>query len=234
MSLALFIALVVHLAVVSPLLGRRSYAALKDDPSRYTRMFLAWTAELWGMAVVALLVVGLSPEIDLADLGLTVPSDVSTLLGTITGLVVVSVVIALVMRRSGSPMPGQAAFEALIPRTNGQRWLALVLAVSAGVCEEIVFRGLLISMFTSMGAPRPVAAGLALAVFVAGHLYQGWRGMVMVTLAGFSLTMLYFTSGSLALPIVIHILIDIRSLLMARPAESPRPQTREVVGGGTV
>ncbi|MEU4700372.1 CPBP family intramembrane glutamic endopeptidase [Nonomuraea dietziae] len=232
MSLVLFVALVVHLAVVSPLLGRRTYVALQTDRSRYTRTFLAWIAELWGMAAVALLIVGLSPDLDLVDLGLTVPTDLSTFLGMITGLVIASVVVALVMRKSGAAMPGQAAFEALVPRTGGERWMAVAMSVSAGVCEEIVFRGLLIAMFTSMGAPRPVAAGLALALFVAGHLYQGWRGMIMVTLAGFSLTMVYFSSGSLVLPIVIHVLVDIRSLLMARPAERPQAPVREVVGGG--
>ncbi|MEU4543749.1 CPBP family intramembrane glutamic endopeptidase [Nonomuraea dietziae] len=234
MSLVLFVALVVHLAVVSPLLGRRTYAALQADRSRYTRTFLAWIAELWGMTAVALLIVGLSSDLDLVDLGMTVPTDLSTFLGMITGLVIVSVVVALVMRKSGRAMPGQGAFEALVPRTGGERWMAVAMSVSAGICEEIVFRGLLIAMFTSMGAPRPVAAGLALALFVAGHLYQGWRGMVMVALAGFSLTMVYFSSGSLVLPIVIHILVDIRSLLMARPAERPQPPVREIVGGGAV
>ena len=59
------------------------------------------------------------------------------------------------------------------------------LAVTAGVCEEIVFRGLLIAVGVHvLGLPLPVAAGLALALFAIGHLYQGPRGMIAVTLFG--------------------------------------------------
>lgn len=233
MSLVLFALLVIHLAVVSPLMGRRTYAALRENRSMYTRTFLAWIGELWALAFVALAIVGLSPDLDLADLGLVPAEDLSTMLGMIVGATVVSLALALVVRLKKVTMPGQAAFEELIPATAAERWLALALAVSAGVCEEIVFRGLLISGFMSiLDVSRPVAAGLALALFVVGHLYQGWRGMVMVTLAGFSLTALYFSTGSLLLPIVLHILVDVRSLLItsrrpARPAATP-------VGGGAV
>jgi membrane protease YdiL (CAAX protease family) len=38
--------------------------------------------------------------------------------------------------------------------------------------------------------------------------------MLMVTLAGFGLTMLYVKTGSLVLPIVVHALVDMRSLLL--------------------
>ncbi|MGW5687381.1 CPBP family intramembrane glutamic endopeptidase [Nonomuraea sp. NPDC003754] len=227
MPVVLFALLVIHLAVVSPLLGRRSYAALRENRSRYTRMSLIWIGELWAIALVALAIVGLSPDLDLAGIGLLATEDLSTVLGMIVGLTIVTLAAGLVIRLKKITMPGQAAFEALIPRTAGERWLALGLAISAGVCEEIVYRGLLISGFMSiLDLPRPVAAGLALAIFVVGHLYQGWRGMVMVTLAGFSLTMLYFSTGSLLLPIVLHILVDVRSLLIT-PRLAPTAEGRE-------
>ncbi|MFE3454416.1 CPBP family intramembrane glutamic endopeptidase [Nonomuraea sp. NPDC059194] len=229
MSVVLFALLVIHLAVVSPLLGRRTYTALRENRSLYTRMNLAWIAELWAIALVALAIVGLSPDLDVTGIGLVPAEDLSTVLGMVVGAAVVAVGVGLVLRFKKVTMPGQAAFEALIPRTASERWLALGLAISAGVCEEIVYRGVLISGFMSiLDVPRPVAAGLALAVFVLGHLYQGWRGMTMVGLAGFSLTMLYFSTGSLILPIILHILVDVRSLLVT-PWLAPgadKPETR--------
>ncbi|GAB2490398.1 CPBP family intramembrane glutamic endopeptidase [Streptosporangium sandarakinum] len=220
--LVLAAALVIHLALVSPWLGRRSYARLERERDRdgriLTRMFTAWTTELWALAAVALLVVGLSPEIDLAGVGFVLPADPGTTAGMLVGAAIglaVAVLVAVRMNRAGRPVPGQAAFRAMLPRTPAERRGALVLSVSAGICEEIVYRGLLIALGTRvLGLPLPVAAGLALAVFVAGHLYQGWRGMAMVTLAGFGLTMLYLRTGSLLLPILLHAVVDIRSLLL--------------------
>ncbi|MET9064708.1 CPBP family intramembrane glutamic endopeptidase [Streptosporangium sandarakinum] len=221
-SLVLAAALVIHLALVSPWLGRLTYARLERERDRdegiLTRMFTAWTAELWALAAVALLIVGLSPQIDLAGVGFVLPADPETTAGMVVGAAIASVTAVLVavrMNRTGRPVPGQAAFRAMLPRTPAERRGALVLSVSAGICEEIVFRGLLIALGTRvLGLPLPVAAGLALAVFVAGHLYQGWRGMAVVTLVGFGLTMLYLKTGSLLLPILLHAIADIRSLLL--------------------
>ncbi len=88
------------------------------------------------------------------------------------------------------------------------------MAVTAGVCEEIVYRGLLIAFGVGvLGLSTTAAAALALAVFVAGHFYQGWKGMVVVALLGFWLTTVYLSTGSLLLPILVHVMIDVRGLV---------------------
>ncbi|MFI7042927.1 CPBP family intramembrane glutamic endopeptidase [Streptosporangium sandarakinum] len=221
-SLVLAAALVVHLALVSPWFGKRSYERLERERDRdrgiLVRMFTMWTTELWALAATALLIVGLSPEIDLAGVGLVLQADPATTAGMLVGAAIasaVAVLMAVRMNRAGRPVPGQAAFRAMLPRTPAERRGALALSVSAGICEEIVYRGLLIALGTRvLGLPLPVAAGLALAVFVAGHLYQGWRGMAMVTLVGLGLTVLYLRTGNLLLPILLHAVADIRSLLL--------------------
>ncbi|WP_405144207.1 CPBP family intramembrane metalloprotease [Sphaerisporangium sp. NBC_01403] len=224
MSLALSAALVAYLAFVSPWLGKRSYARLERDRQMYVRMFVWWMSELWVLTGVALLIVGLSPDLSLARTGFVLPADAATTAGALTGVTLASAVAVLMIRRatrSRTRVPGQAAYEALLPRTPVERRLALAMSVTAGACEEIVYRGLLIALGVHvLGLPVPVAAGLALAVFVAGHLYQGWQGMLVVTLAGFGLSVLYLKTGSLVLPIVLHILVDARSLLLV-PTSRP-------------
>ncbi|MEU7002210.1 CPBP family intramembrane glutamic endopeptidase [Nonomuraea sp. NPDC046570] len=220
MFTALTVLLLIHLVLLSPLLGRRTYRRLlrtrDGDPRAYARTSAGWIAELWAIAAVAVLIFALSPVLDLADVGFGVsPDDLSTLAGAAVGLTVVVLGLGLLMRRLPAP-PTQDAFQGLLPRTTAERGFALLLAVSAGVCEEIVYRGLLIALGVHvLGLSTEIAAALALAVFVLGHLYQGWKGMIMVTLAGFGLTVLYLRTGNLVLPIVVHILIDIRSLLLA-------------------
>ncbi|WP_250563579.1 CPBP family intramembrane glutamic endopeptidase [Sphaerisporangium fuscum] len=227
MSLWLSAALVIYMAFVSPLLGKRSYARLERDGRLLSRMYGLWMAELWGMTAVAFLIVGLSPRLDLARTGFAVPEDPLLTVAVLAGVVVATGAVLLTTRRAGGaggPLPGQAPFEAMIPRTPAERRLALAMSVTAGVCEEIVYRGLLIALGVHLlRLPLPVAAGLALAVFVAGHLYQGWKGMLAVTVAGFALTMLYVKTGSLLLPVIVHALVDVRSLLFAGNA---RPQRR--------
>ncbi|GII29026.1 CPBP family intramembrane glutamic endopeptidase [Planotetraspora mira] len=232
LTLALSAVLVCYLAVASPLLGKRAYDRLArtrdQDPLVYRRMNTLWCAELFAMAAVALLIVAVEPSLDAADIGLVIKEPPSDTLGTVVGFLSASAVGMFVFWRlaaKGKPIPGQQAFAHLLPRTAVERWYAAGLSVTAGITEEIVYRGLLIAVGTgALGLSRETAASAALVVFVAGHLYQGWRGMLMVTLIGFGLTMLYLRTGSLLLPILLHALIDLRGLLL-----SPRPR-RELVG----
>lgn len=232
LTLTLTIALVGYLVVAGPLLGRYTYDKLartrETDPMAYRRMITFWNAELWTLAAVALLIVAVEPNLDTADIGLVITGSPDHVLGLIAGFLIAAVAGVFVFRRlaaQGKPIPGQQAVTHLLPRTAAERWYAAGLSVTAGITEEIIFRGLLIAIGTSaLGLSKEAAAFCALAVFAAGHLYQGWRGMLAVTLVGFGLTMLYLRTGSLLMPILLHVLIDLRGLLL-----TPQPR-REVVG----
>ncbi|MEV4182801.1 CPBP family intramembrane glutamic endopeptidase [Streptosporangium canum] len=237
LTLVLAVVLVGYLAVVSPLLGKRSYDKLArtrdQDPMAYRRMFTFWSAELWALAAVALLVVAVEPGLDAAGIGLVIKEPLDTALGAIVGFLVAATAVVLVFKwlaAKGKFVPGRQAapdrqaVSHLLPRTPAERWYAAGLSVTAGITEEIVYRGLLIAVgMGALGLSKEVAAVCALAVFVVGHLYQGWRGMLVVTLLGAALTSLYLRSGSLLLPILLHALIDLRGLVFA-----PLPR-REVV-----
>ncbi|MEU1736898.1 CPBP family intramembrane glutamic endopeptidase [Streptosporangium sp. NPDC020145] len=223
--------LVVYLAVVSPLTGKHTYDRLgrtrDEDPGVYRRMLTIWSAELWAVAAVALVIVAIEPNLDLADIGLVINRPPDTTLGMVVGAVFTMTVVSIARgwaaaRGVKTSKAAQAALQQkavshLLPRTRTERWYAAGLSVTAGITEEIVFRGLLIAVGTeAFGLSREVAAGLALAVFVAGHLYQGWRGMVPVAVAGLSLTFLYFRTGDLLLPILVHAMIDLFALTFSR------------------
>ena len=61
---------------------------------------------------------------------------------------------------------------------------------------------------------------LVACAFGLAHWYQGRLGMLTTGAAGAVLTQLYLTTGSLLLPMVLHVLIDLR-LLLDRPAPAP-------------
>ena len=222
----LAIGLVGYLITVGPVLGKRQYESLRarrdHDPGALNRLAGRWIAELWAMAALVLAAMALSPGVRPADLGLAA-GDLGRAGMLLAGIAAGVLISALALRRaakSGQQLPGQAAFEAMLPRTRSERWTMAGLSVTAGIAEELVFRGFLIALGIGLGLPAPVAAAAALAIFVAGHYYQGLRGMAVVALAGFGLTALYFYTGSLLVPIVLHCAIDLRSFLLT-PA--PRP-----------
>nr|PZN40153.1 MAG: CPBP family intramembrane metalloprotease [Actinomycetota bacterium] len=225
--------LVVHLAVISPWWGTRSYRKLERERSGplYIRMMSLWIGELWALAAVSLLLVAISPELDLARIGLAEIGDPMLLAGMITGAAVVGGVSLLVLAKRGVAQPGAQVYSALLPRDRTERWYAAALAISAGVCEEILYRGVLIAVGVHvLGLSLPVAAGLSLALFAIGHLYQGLRGMLAVLFAGFCLTWLYLRTGSLVPVILLHILIDLRAFLFTPATRADRKEQAAVAG----
>ncbi|ASU86401.1 hypothetical protein CDO52_23520 [Nocardiopsis gilva YIM 90087] len=112
-----------------------------------------------------------------------------------------------------TPTPGAEVIEALTPHTAAERRLAAALAVTAGVGEELLYRGLFIALGVSFGLPVWAAAIISCVLFAIAHLYQGWWGLVGPGLVGVLFTVVYLGTGSLIIPILLHILIDVRGLL---------------------
>ncbi|HUQ97835.1 MAG TPA: CPBP family intramembrane glutamic endopeptidase [Gemmatimonadaceae bacterium] len=98
-----------------------------------------------------------------------------------------------------------------------RRWFA-ALAVSAGVCEEVLYRGFLLRYLTTLlPAPGGMAAVLVAAVvFALAHTYQGVLGAVATALMALGFTALFVASHSLWLPIMAHALVDLRVLILWR------------------
>ncbi len=92
--------------------------------------------------------------------------------------------------------------------------------MTAGICEEVLYRGLLIALAVDLlGLSVLGAAILAVAIFAVAHVYQGLSGMLGTGLLGAVLAALYVTTGSLLLPIIVHALIDLRGLVLVPSVE---------------
>ena len=79
---------------------------------------------------------------------------------------------------------GVAAAKEMFPHTVRELTLFVVLAVFAGFCEEIIFRGYFQRQFTAWTGN--VAAGVILQALVFGsaHAYQGWKGILVISVYG--------------------------------------------------
>jgi membrane protease YdiL (CAAX protease family) len=74
----------------------------------------------------------------------------------------------------------ERAVHYLLPQGRVEMVLWLALSISAGICEETVFRGYLQRQFSALTQNIPAGILLSAAMFGAAHGYQGfWRAVVI-------------------------------------------------------
>ncbi len=99
-----------------------------------------------------------------------------------------------------------------------RRWFSFV-CVTAGICEEVLFRGFLLHYLNA----GPWALNLTLALVLAGvifglqHLYQGPAGAASTAVMALLFSLLFLLTGNLMLPIILHAVTDLRLLVLLRP-----------------
>jgi uncharacterized protein len=74
--------------------------------------------------------------------------------------------------------------QILLPRAWLEIALWIALSASAGVCEEIVFRGYFQKQFQAITGSVALAVVLQALVFGAGHAYQGMKQVVVISVLG--------------------------------------------------
>ncbi len=108
----------------------------------------------------------------------------------------------------------------LLPHTRRELRAFYGLSVTAGICEEVFYRGFLFWIVGMFGGPVWAALILSALMFGAGHLYQGAKNAAQIIALGLIFGLVYWVSGSIWLPIALHIAIDVISGLTAHIAVS--------------
>ncbi len=222
-GLVLVAVLVGYLVVAAPLVGRQRYERfrqrLASDPG--ARLALYRKAPLRAAVMTALiLLAGIALERAADDVDLRWPR-VGVGLGMVAGFLVAfgfGTVLGLKQLHSER---GRAFVEAqlggarlLLPTTLTERHWSVAVAVAAGVSEELAYRGFLAETVRTW---QPTWGWFAVAVvtsavFGLAHLYQGVKGVVLTGVLGLALASLTNSTRSLVPAMVVHALIDIRSL----------------------
>jgi membrane protease YdiL (CAAX protease family) len=124
-------------------------------------------------------------------------------------------VIARRRPKPDAPSPSQAALgdiQPLFPRNGEERKWTALLAVNAGPGEELLFRLVVPLLLTQATGQALLSFVLAALVFGLVHLYQGWLGVLVTTLAGAAFTLLYLATGSIWIAVLVHSLMNLNSL----------------------
>jgi uncharacterized protein len=79
--------------------------------------------------------------------------------------------------------PGQSV-RFMLPQNHLEIILWILTSITAGICEEIIFRGYFQKQFSAWTGSIPAGVLLSAAAFGAGHIYQGWRSAILIAVYG--------------------------------------------------
>ncbi|MFH2051590.1 MAG: CPBP family intramembrane glutamic endopeptidase [bacterium] len=96
----------------------------------------------------------------------------------------------------------------LAPRNPMEARLFDALGVTAGICEEVLYRGILLAI-TQPIMGTSFAVVVTSVVFGLGHLYQGSRGVLKTGAVGLVLALMTLWTGSILTAVVVHAVTDL-------------------------
>jgi len=194
----------------------------------YYRRTILW---LWIFSFVALWCNGWQALFTLQGLGIQVAWLqanrwlwwlVSVVLGLAVVVQLILPVIQVAVKYRKRPYVELRQLEPLryfLPATiKERRWFA-ALSVTAGFCEELLFRGFLLRYLHTW----PLHVDLLWAVLIASvvfglyHIYQGQTGILTATFSGLVFTAILLVTGNLVAGMIYHALVDLSILLYWRP-----------------
>ena len=223
-------AVVAYLAFLLPFLTIRSMRRLRrGDPDARVDLLRKAIAEQWIYS--AILLAGwwwLSRPLD--GLGLGWRTDTGALLAwalVIAGVVFLAFQVWIVATRESAreQLRKQLAnagdeIGSLMPSTRRElRWFSGI-SVTAGINEELVYRGFLMAVFWSLGGPI-LAVVLSTLVFTVCHAYQP-RHLHRVAGVGLVTAILYLIGGTIWPAMLLHAAIDLTSSWMTWRVTSER------------
>jgi membrane protease YdiL (CAAX protease family) len=98
--------------------------------------------------------------------------------------------------------------EYLLPHSRRELAWFTALSITAGVCEELLYRGFLLWVLKAYVAIA-LAAVIGVALFGVLHLYQGRQGAIKAAAAGAVMTLIYLATHWLVPAMVVHALVDL-------------------------
>ena len=192
------------------------------DPNARTNEYLWTIAMEWGLTL-ALLACWQWAARPLPALGVVLPEGAGawwTLLACVGGIgfyaqqaraVAASPDAQATLRKQIESQPN---VRMILPVTVREARVFRGVSITAGICEEVLYRGYLLWYLQSLGLGRG-AVVVVIVAFGLAHFFQGIRGIVGAGAMGAAFTGLYLLTGSLVAPIVFHATVDLANGLVA-------------------
>ena len=211
--------LLVVLAVVHPLAGYLSFQRLMrriraGDHIDRARLYDATIISHWTLLGITLALWAGAGR-DWVTLGLGLEMDASFL----AGIILAAIGVALLLQQLRQVMNASSAeleavrgelgnIEFIIPRNGSELGRFYLLSLTAGIVEEILWRGYMIWYFSHF-MPLWGAALISTLSFALAHAYQGVGNLPKILLVGAAFAGLYLMTGSVWIAVVLHAAVDV-------------------------
>src|SRR5712672_160362 len=187
------------LVVVVPWRGRKRLQQLlakpRVEPAERLSLYWSTIAFQW-IAVVVVAWRAWAHGLTAQQLGLVMPRRFWLTIITVCGAAVIVTLQWLNLRRMGrSTSPLRGPLQAL--------------AVTAGLCEEFLYRGFAMAVIARAGLPTSLVILVSSVLFGLAHLYQGRAGFVSTMVLGLLFGISRAALGSLIPVIVWHAGVDV-------------------------
>lgn len=80
--------------------------------------------------------------------------------------------------------PGGQNLRFMVPHSGAELVVWIFLSLTAGICEEIIFRGYLQRQLLGWLKSAPMAVVISAMAFGAGHIYQGVKSAIVIGVFG--------------------------------------------------
>ena len=155
--------------------------------------------------------VRLQPQLEPARYGIAPIRAHDPLWALAATLLILLLLALLAVPLSFLPGTEQALSEGI--RWQFRRWeylpLVVLTSIAVGYREELFFRGYLIGRLQDAGLPPSAALGASTVLFGLGHVYQGVAGVLVTTVVGGVLGVLFIRSRNLHLVALTHALYNV-------------------------
>lgn len=207
----------IFLAVVIPWRGRARLRHLMKVPSLGTREKLA----LYGVTIVsqwaALGIVAwraFARGLTAAQLGLARQDSIRIIAVSVGGAVVLGSIHWFKLRQAGRVRQSSADVfrklaRVILPANSLEFLVYVALALTAGICEEFLYRGFAMAALSRAGLGIWEVVILTSILFGFAHAYQGISGIIGTSLMGFVFAGARLLVGSLAPVMVWHAAVDV-------------------------
>lgn len=182
----------------------KAVTRLPELPNRL-KLYTSTVLGLWGLAIATAVVAsesGVNPRL-LGVVTLPWAAFAAWLVFAMLG------VTALILVFKAFGVGETRLIHHMIPQTGIEKLAYAGVSLTAGICEELVFRGFLIATLTAATGSTPLAVILSAAVFGIAHAHQDAAGAARATLLALVLTAPLLVTGSLYPGIAAHALVDL-------------------------
>ncbi|MBV1908214.1 MAG: CPBP family intramembrane metalloprotease [Kangiellaceae bacterium] len=183
------------------------------QPEKRISVYRTTMFQLWLPALILMILVS-KADISMRDIGLQWHWGLANQIGIAAVVVIGGYFLFSLKQLSENSENHQtlraqlAHVEWLMPTTAKEsRYFILGVAVTAGICEELLYRGYLIHLLADY-MPTYAAVIISSLAFGLGHLYQGPVHSIRAGLMGLVMALIYLATDSIIVPIVLHALID--------------------------